>query len=215
MFATPFHKSFAMSTLRSPNQACGTAFRALLLGSIRETCALGCQGGGQASPRRGLAGQTDLLMPAQMVSPRHLVATPWNGSRNCCSWRWRWLTVWMGWLPRRRCPAGRLTASCWTPRLRAQPGQPVPPSITSTASGASSGFRAACRFAWLAVSSTAPAVSPPRAVATRTGTGSRDRPRRLAGPPRRRGGGPGPASPCGCAGSTSRRPPPARPAVSR
>ncbi len=32
MFATPFHKSFAMSTLRPRNQACGTAFRAFSCG---------------------------------------------------------------------------------------------------------------------------------------------------------------------------------------
>ncbi len=52
MFATPFHRSFAMSTLRSWNQACGTAFRAFSLRRLGWTTSLRTPPGEASTPSR-------------------------------------------------------------------------------------------------------------------------------------------------------------------
>ncbi len=50
MFATPFHKSFAISTLRSRNQACGTAFGAFFLRRLGWTARLRTPPGEASTP---------------------------------------------------------------------------------------------------------------------------------------------------------------------
>ena len=52
MFASPFHQSFAMITLRSRNQACGTAFRAFSLRRLGWTTSLRAPPGEASTPSR-------------------------------------------------------------------------------------------------------------------------------------------------------------------
>ena len=51
-FATPFHQSFAMSTLRSSNQACGTAVRAFSFRRLGWTTSLRTPPGEASTPSR-------------------------------------------------------------------------------------------------------------------------------------------------------------------
>ncbi len=52
LFATPLHESFAMSTLRSRNQACGTALRAFSLRRLGWTTSLRTPPGEASTPSR-------------------------------------------------------------------------------------------------------------------------------------------------------------------
>ncbi len=65
MFATPFHKSFAMSTLRSRNQACGTAFRAFFLRRLGWTTSLRTPPDEASTPSRSWIGRSHSALPRE------------------------------------------------------------------------------------------------------------------------------------------------------